>query len=347
MRDRSWQTFSASCILLICESQIGATLVTTARPTIYVSRLLPDPVMAIVRERFQLVHDPHDALPTPPLLREGLCRADMAIVTLGDRIDSETIQAATRLKILANYAVGYNNIDLAAARQRGLIVTNTPDVLTDATADLTWALILATARRIVEGDALVRSAQWTGWSPTQLLGTEVTGKTLGIIGMGRIGQAVAQRAVGFRMPVRYHTSQLKAISSLPREWEYRSLRNLLAEVDFATMHVPLTPATHHLIGMRELAWMRPTAFIINTARGPIVDEAALVDALKRRIIAGAGLDVYEQEPAIHPALAQLKQVVLLPHLGSATLQARVQMGLVCLENIQAVLEGRPAPNQIR
>ena len=319
---------------------------TDTRPTLYVSRLLPDPVMNIVRERFQLVQDPRDALPSPATLREGLCQADAAIVTLGDRIAAETIHAATQLKILANYAVGYNNIDLAAARQCGLIVTNTPDVLTDATADLTWALILTTARRVVEGDAIVRSAQWTGWSPTQLLSAEVTGKTLGIIGMGRIGQAVAQRAVGFRMPVRYHTRQLKAISSLPREWEYRSLRDLLAEADFATMHVPLTPATHHLIGMHELTWMRPTAFIINTARGPIVDEAALVDALKRRIIAGAGLDVYEQEPAIHPTLAQLKQVVLLPHLGSATLQARVQMGLVCLENIQAVLEGRPAPNQI-
>ena len=316
------------------------------RPTLYLSRLLPDPVMAIVRERFQLVQDPHDALPTPPVLREGLCQADAAIVTLGDRIDAETIQAATRLKILANYAVGYNNIDLAAARQRGLIVTNTPDVLTDATADLTWALLLATARRVVEGDALVRSGRWAGWSPTQLLGAEVSGKTLGIIGMGRIGQAVAHRAAGFRMPVRYHSRQPLATSSLPREWEYRSLRDLLEESDVVTIHVPLTPATHHLISARELGWMRSTAFVINTARGLLVDEAALVDALKRGIIAGAGLDVYEQEPALYPALAQLKQVVLLPHLGSATLHARVQMGLVCLENIQAVLDGRPAPNQI-
>ncbi|MEP6935344.1 MAG: D-glycerate dehydrogenase, partial [Nitrospirota bacterium] len=267
-------------------------------------------------------------------------------VTLGDRIDAETIHAATRLKILANYAVGYNNIDLAAAQQRGLIVTNTPDVLTDATADLTWALLLATARRIVEGDTLIRSGRWTGWSPTQLLGAEVSGKTLGIIGMGRIGQAVAHRAMGFRMPVRYHTRQLMATSSFPHEWEYRSLQYILGEADIVTIHALLTPATHHLIGARELGWMRPTAFIINTARGPIVDEAALVDALKRGIIAGAGLDVYEQEPAIPSVLAQFKQVVLLPHLGSATLNARVQMGLVCLENIQAVLDGRPVPNQI-
>jgi len=316
------------------------------RPTLYLSRLLPDPVMAIVRERFQLVREPLDALPTPSALREGLCQADAAIVTLGDRIDAETIHAATRLKILANYAVGYNNIDLAATRQRSLIVTNTPDVLTDATADLTWALILATARRVVEGDSLVRSGRWTGWSPTQLLGAEVSGKTLGIIGMGRIGQAVAQRATGFRMPVRYHTSQPMASSSLPREWEYRSLQDILGETDILTIHVPLTPNTHHLIGARELGLMKPAAFVINTARGPIVDEEALVEALKRGTIAGAGLDVYEQEPALHPALSQLKQVVLLPHLGSATVHARVQMGLVCLENICAVLDGRPAPNQV-
>ena len=319
---------------------------TDTRPILYLSRLLPDPVMAIVRERFQLLQYPHDTLPAPSVLREGLCQADAAIVTLGDRIDAETIHAATRLKILANYAVGHNNIDLAAARQRGLTVTNTPDVLTDATADLTWALLLATARRVVEGDALIRSGRWTGWSPTQLLGADVSGKTLGIIGMGRIGQAVARRAVGFRMPVRYHTRQPLATSSLSREWEHRSLRDLLGEADVVTIHVPLTPATQHLIGARELAWMRPTAYLINTARGPIIDEWALADALKLGIIAGAGLDVYEREPAIHSAMAQLKQVVLLPHLGSATLHARVQMGLVCLENIHAVLDGRPAPNHV-
>ncbi|MDP1767551.1 MAG: D-glycerate dehydrogenase [Nitrospirota bacterium] len=303
--------------------------------------------MAIVRERFQLVQEPVDVLPTPSALREGLCQAGAAIVTLGDHIDAETIQTATRLKILANYAVGYNNIDLAAAQRRGLIVTNTPDVLTDATADLTWALILATARRVVEGDTLVRSGQWTGWSPTQLLGTGVSGKTLGIIGMGRIGQAVAQRAVGFRMAVRYHARQPMTASSLSHEWELRSLRNLLEEADIVTIHVPLTTATRHLIGARELAWMKPTAFLINTARGPIVDEGSLVEALKKGTIAGAGLDVYEQEPALHPELAQLKQVVLLPHLGSATVQARIKMGLVCVKNIDAVLEGQPAPNRVQ
>jgi glyoxylate reductase len=302
--------------------------------------------MTIVRERFQLIQEPLDELPGPPALREGLCQADAAIVTLGDRIDAETIQAATRLKILANYAVGYNNIDLAAAQQRGLIVSNTPDVLTDATADLTWALLLATARRLVEGDALVRSGTWTGWSPTQLLGSDVSGKTLGIIGMGRIGQAVAQRAAGFRMTILYHQRHLLDAASHPCEWAYRSLQDLLKESDIVTIHTPLTAETRHLIGARELARMKPTSFLINTARGPIIDEGALVDALKKGTIAGAGLDVYEQEPALHPALAQLKQVVLLPHIGSATLHARVQMGLICLENIRAALEGRPAPNRI-
>lgn len=316
------------------------------RPILYLSRLLPDPIMVIVRERFQLVQEPVDELPTPSALREGLYQADAAIVTLGDRIDAETIHAATKLKILANYAVGYNNIDLAAAQQRGLIVTNTPDVLTDATADLTWALILATARRVVEGDALARSSQWTGWSPTQLLGAEVSGKTLGIIGMGRIGQAVAQRAVGFRMAVRYHARHVMAAASLSSGWESRSLQDLLGEADIVTIHVPLTTATRHLIGARELAWMKPTAFLINTARGPILDEGALVEALKRGTIAGAGLDVYEQEPTLHPALSQLKQVVLLPHLGSATLYARVQMGLVCLRNIDAALDGHPVPDEV-
>lgn len=319
---------------------------TETRPTLYISRLLPDPIMAIVRERFQLVQEPVDALPDPSALRDGLCQADVAIVTLGDRIDAETIHAAARLKILANYAVGYNNIDLAAAQQRGLIVTNTPDVLTDTTADLTWALILATARRMIEGDVLVRSGKWTGWSPTQLLGAEVSGKILGIIGMGRIGQAVAQRAAGFRMAVRYHARHAMVSSSLSSGWESRSLQDLLGEADILTIHVPLTPATHHLIGSRELACMKPTAFLINTARGPIVDESALVEALKRGTIAGAGLDVYEQEPAVHLALAQLTQVVLLPHLGSATLHARVQMGLVCLRNIDAILNGRSAPNRV-
>ena len=319
---------------------------TAQKPLLYVSRLLPDPVMAIIRNRFGLVREPGAAPPAASALRDGLMQADAAIVTLTDRIDAETIDAAPRLKILANYAVGYNNIDLAAANRRGLIVTNTPDVLTDATADLTWALILATARRVVEGDLLVRSGQWTGWAPTQLLGAAVAGKTLGIIGMGRIGQAVAQRATGFRMKVLYYARRVAVPPPASASWERRTLPELLGESDFVSIHVPLTAETQHLIGTQELAQMRRSAIVINTARGPIVDEGALVAALRKSSIAGAGLDVYEREPALHPDLVSLPHVVLLPHLGSATMAARVEMGMICLNNIEAALGGRPAPNRV-
>lgn len=317
------------------------------KPALYVSQLLPDPVMRVIRDRFTLVQEPADETPVPSAIREGLCRAEAAIVTLADRIDADIIDTASNLKVLANYAVGFNNIDLAAATRRGLVVTNTPDVLTDATADLTWALILAVARRVIEGDQLVRSGRWTGWAPTQLLGTTVAGTTLGIIGMGRIGQAVAQRATGFRMKVLYFSRRPVATASGNGSWERSALPSLLREADFVSIHVPLTVETRCLIGAGELAQMRPKAILINTARGPIVDEAALVDALRHGTIAGAGLDVFEREPILHPDLAELKQVVLLPHLGSATLNSRVEMGMICLKNIEAVLKGRPAPNQVR
>jgi glyoxylate reductase len=321
-------------------------MVTADKPLLYVSRLLPDPVMAVIRERFSLVQKPLDTAPAPSAIQDGLCQADAAIVTLTDRIDADMIDRAPRLKVLANYAVGYNNIDLLAANRHDLIVTNTPDVLTDATADLTWALLLATARRLVEGDQFVRSGHWTGWAPTQLLGTAVSGKTLGIIGMGRIGQEVAQRAVGFRMKVLYHARREVVPPSDLLHWKRRTLHELLREADFVTIHVPLTADTHHLIGMQELTQMRETAILINTARGPIVDETALATALRNGTIAGAGLDVFEQEPTVHPDLASQQQVVLLPHLGSATLTTRVEMGMICLKNIEAVLGGRPAPNRV-
>lgn len=316
----------------------------TTRPLLYLSRLLPDPVMALVRERFQLVQEPTESSPAPAALRDGFSRAEAVICTLTDTVDDELLSSAAHVKILANYAVGFNNIDLAAARRRQIVVTNTPDVLTETTADLTWALLLATARRVVEGDAVVRSKRWTGWTPTQLLGGEVSGKMLGIIGMGRIGRAVAQRAEGFRMAIHYHSH--RSLPTLPSAWESRSLHALLQESDFVTLHVPLNAETRHLIGAREFSLMRPTAILINTSRGPVVDEAALAHALQSGTIAGAGLDVYEEEPMVHPVLLSLKQVVLLPHLGSATMQTRVQMGLICLENIQAVLQGRPAPNRV-
>ena len=316
-------------------------------PTLYISRLLPDPVMTAARRQFQLINDPRDASPSWDAVRTELREADAAICTLTDRVDASMLAEATRLKILANYAVGYNNIDLAAAKARGIVVTNTPDVLTDATADLTWALLLALARRVAEGDAYVRSGDWSGWAPTQMLGTDVAGKTLGIVGMGRIGQAVAQRATGFNMRIRYTSRTGTALDQLPSQWESRTLPDLLKEADFVSLHVPLNSATHHLIGARQFALMKPTAYLINTARGPVIDEAALVDALLQRRLAGAGLDVFEQEPAFHPSLRELRQVVLLPHLGSATLATRVRMGMICLENIAAVMAGKPAPNQVQ
>lgn len=318
-----------------------------AAPLLYISRLLPDPVMAAARRQFQLLNDPRDASPSWDAVKTGLREADAAICTLTDRVDASILAEATRLKILANYAVGYNNIDLAAATARGIVVTNTPDVLTDATADLTWALLLAVARRVAEGDAYVRSGDWSGWAPTQMLGTDVAGKTLGIVGMGRIGQAVAQRATGFNMRIRYTSRTATVLEQLPSQWESRALPELLRESDFVSLHVPLNNATHHLIGAPQFALMKPTAFLINTARGPVIDETALVDALLQRRLAGAGLDVFEQEPAFHPSLRELRQVVLLPHLGSATQVTRVRMGMICLENIAAVVAGKPAPNQVQ
>ena len=316
-------------------------------PTLYITRLLPEPVMAILRERYALVSEPvEDQIPTDEDQRRGFSQADAVICTLADPITDDLLAAAPRLKIVANYAVGYNNIDVAAATRRGIIVTNTPDVLTDATADLTWALMLAGARRVVAGDRWSRSGQWPGWAPTQMLGTDVTGKTLGIIGMGRIGQAVALRAQGFRMPVLYASRRPCSAPTGVTTWTHRPLEEVLTQADFISLHVPLSEATRHLIGSRELAMMKSTAFLINTSRGPVIDEAALLAALRKGTIAGAGLDVYEREPLITAGLETLPNVVLLPHLGSATQQVRIKMGMLCVENIAAVLGGRPPLNLV-
>lgn len=319
-----------------------------SRPLLYVTRLLPETVMLALRERYTLVSNPEeDHIPTNEDRRKGFAQADAVICTLADPITDELLAAAPRLKIVANYAVGYNNIDVAAATRRGIVVTNTPDVLTDATADLAWALMLAVSRRIVEGDQWVRAGTWPGWAPTQMLGTDVTGKTLGIIGMGRIGRAVAQRAQGFRMSVLYAARHPCQPSADTTGWTHRPLNEVLAHSDFVSLHVPLTDATRHLIGRNNLARMKPTAILINTARGPVVDEAALLTALQDGTIAGSGLDVYEREPAVQKGLERLTNVVLLPHLGSATQNTRIKMGLICLENIAAVLEGQTPPNPVR
>lgn len=316
-----------------------------SKPTLYVTRHLPDPVMTALTERFRLTQPPETAPPNRDTLLAGIRDADALICTLAERIDASILSETSHLRVIANYAVGYNNIDLEAARALEIIVTNTPDILTESTADLTWALLLATARRVPEGHGLVQQGAWSGWEPRQLLGTDVFGHTLGIIGMGRIGQAVARRTVGFNMPVLYHTRTAKDFAD-QSSWKSMALDDVLAQADFLTLHVPLTPDTHHLIGPRELQLMRPTAYLINVARGPVVDEVALVEALREGRLAGAGLDVYEHEPHIHPGLLALSHVVTLPHLGSATHATRIRMGMVCLENVCAVMDGRPAPNRV-
>ena len=316
-------------------------------PAVYVSRRLPDPVMAEFARRFTLIGRPADRPATRAELLDAAAVAEAMAVTLTDRVDEELLQSAPRLKVVAVYAVGYDNVDVAAASRRGIVVTNTPEALTEATADLTWALILAVARRIPEAERLVRERRWEGWAPTQLLGADVFGKTLGIIGMGRIGRAVARRAAGFRMNVLYHNPHPLAPDVDRALWVRSvSLTQLLQDVDIITIHGPLNDSTRGMIGKAELALIRRTAYLINTARGAIVDEPALIEALEQGRLAGAGLDVYPEEPRVDPRLLALPNVVLLPHIGSATHEARIKMGLMVLENITAVLAGREAPNRV-
>jgi glyoxylate reductase len=314
---------------------------------VFLTRSLPLPVMQRLKTLFDLKYNRQDR----PLTRTELIREmngrQAVISMLSDSIDAEVIESNPHLKIIANYAVGTNNIDLKTASSKGIIVTNTPDVLTNATADLTWALILSLARRVLEGDRLVRTGRWTGWNPTQLLGAELTGKTLGIIGMGRIGQAVARRAFGFGMRLIYHNRRRLPVGLEKKlNASYRPLSRLVTAADIVSLHLPLTAETRHLIDRRVLDLMKSTALLINTARGPVVDEKALVVALQRGKIAGAGMDVFEEEPRVQKRLLTLSNVVLLPHLGSATVETRTQMGFMVIENILAVLKGKPAPHAV-
>ena len=315
--------------------------------TVYVSRRLPDPVMAELARRFTLIGQAQDRPATREELLEAASQADALAVTLTERVDADVLDKAPRLKIVAVYAVGYDNVDVFAATRRGIVVTNTPDVLTETTADLTWALILAVTRRIPEADRLVREGQWEGWAPTQLLGADVFGKTLGIIGMGRIGRAVARRAGGFGMTVLYHTRHpLRHEEEVVLHAKFLPLPQVLQAADIVTIHTPLIDSTRGLIGKAELAMMRRSAYLINTARGAVVDEAALAEALEQGRLAGAGLDVYQHEPHVHPRLRSLPNTVLVPHIGSATTETRVKMGLIVADNITAVLEGREAPHRV-
>jgi len=313
---------------------------------VYVTRRIPEPGIELLREHCEVVEvNPENRVLTKEELIANVKGRDGVLCLLTDTIDAEVLDAADKAVVFANYAVGYNNIDVDAATQRGIVITNTPGVLTDTTAEMAWALLFAIARRIVEADKFVRDGKFVGWDPMLLLGADVTGKTLGIIGAGRIGTAMALKSKGFNMRVLYNDAMGKN-ETLERELgaEFVDLDTLLKESDFVSIHVPLTPETHHLIGERELRLMKETAYLINTSRGPVVDETALVKALKEGWIAGAGLDVYENEPELAPGLAELENVVLAPHLGSATLQTRAKMALMAAENLISALKGEKPAN---
>jgi glyoxylate reductase len=307
--------------------------------------------MALIKNAFLVTGGDEDR----PLERDALLRgaagAEVILCLLTETIDGAVMDAAgPQLRVISNMAVGVDNIDVAAATARGILVTNTPGVLTDATADLAWALILSTVRRVAEGDRMVREGRFERWSPFMLLGRSVAGATLGIVGMGRIGQAVARRALGWDMKVAYtRSSGPLPAADVPAGavWEYRAtLDSLLAEADIVSLHVPLTPDTRHLIGPRELALMKPGSYLVNTARGPVVDETALVEALRSGHLGGAGLDVYEREPELAPGLAVLPNATLLPHLGSATVETRGRMAELAALNAIAAVRGEPVPHPV-
>jgi glyoxylate reductase len=311
---------------------------------VVITRPIPEPGPRLLEAiADKVIVNPLDRSLSPAELRKFVDGADGVLCLLTDRIDASVLDAARGCRIFANMAVGYNNIDVDAATERGILVTNTPGVLTDCTADLTWALILGVARRVAEGDVEMRAGRFPGWGPLYMLGGDVFGKTLGLVGPGRIAAAVARRAQGFSMPILYSgrrpSPDLDALGarSVP-------LETVLAESDFVSLHVPLTPETRHLIDADALGRMKPTSYLINTARGPVVDEKALVQALKSGRIAGAGIDVYEDEPAMAPGLAECKNAVLLPHLGSATLGTRAEMSRIAAENLVVALEGRRPPH---
>lgn len=313
------------------------------RPAVLVTKRIPSAPLRRLEESCDVdLNDRTDYL-THDEIVDRIRGKQGVLLLYTDVIDRAVIEAGAGLKVIATVAVGYNNIDVAAARDRGIVVTNTPDVLTEASADLTWALILDITRRISEGDRLIRSGRWSGWALDFMLGTDLGGKQLGIVGFGRIGRAVAARARAFGMRIAFVSRTAQQVADA----EAMPLDRLLATSDVVSLHCPLTPETRHLIDQAALARMKRTAYLINAARGPVVDEAALAWALKNRIISGAGLDVYEEEPKVHPDLLTLDNVVLVPHLGSATMETRTAMADLAVRNIVSVLAGQAALTPVR
>jgi glyoxylate reductase len=318
-----------------------------SKSSVYVTRMIPQQTIDTLRERYDVEVNPHDRALTKEELLQSVRGRDAVISLLTDKIDGEVLDAAgPQCKIIANYAVGFNNFDLDAATARGVIMTNTPGVLDDATATHAWALLLATARRISESERYVRAGQWHGWAPMAFIGQDVDNTTLGIAGLGRIGSKFARKAAAFDMNIIY--TDAKPNPEFERQYNARFVdkATLLRESDYLSLHLPLQPDTHHYIGTAELAAMKPTAVLINAARGPLVDEKALVAALKEKVIWGAGLDVFEDEPVLAPGLAELDNVVIVPHIASATTQTRLAMGKIATDNVIRVLSGEAPLNCI-
>lgn len=316
--------------------------------SVYVTRQLPQAALESLEGEVEWSVSPHDRVLERDELLEAVTDIDGLLCLLTDEIDAEIMDAAPNLEIIANYAVGFNNIDVEAATERGILVTNTPGVLSETTADLTWALIMAVTRRVVEGDRFMRAGKYDGWAPMLLLGSDVYGKTLGIIGMGNIGQAVARRAIGFDMEILYQDMffDLSEVAEHLLDADEVPTREVLRRSDIVTLHVPLTDETHHMIGERELELIGENGYLINASRGPVVDEVALVEALRNGTIAGAGLDVYEDEPEMKPGLAELDNVVLLPHLGSASIETRTAMADLAVDNLLAFFAGEQPPTPV-
>ena len=319
------------------------------KTVVVVTRKLPDTIETRMMELFDVRLNLDDTPMTKSALIEAVKTADVLVPTVTDRIDAAILsQAGENLRLIANYGTGVDHIDLASARQRGITVTNTPDVLTEDTADMTMALLLAVPRRLAEGARALRSENWQGWSPTWMLGNRIYGKRLGIIGMGRIGSAVARRAKGFGLSVHYHNRH-RVHHEVEEELEatyWESLDQMLSRVDIISVNCPHTPATFHLLSARRLKLLQPHAYLVNTSRGEVIDENALTRMLIAGEIAGAGLDVFEHEPAVNPKLLALENVLLLPHMGSATVEGRIDMGEKVLVNIKTFADGHKPPDRV-